>query len=457
MNISDLHDYQKRAVRFILDHEEAGLFLDMGMGKTAVTLTALSELSWDIGRILVIAPKRPAIDTWPEELGKWDHLKDLSWALAVGTEKERKRALRKEAYITIINRENVVWLVNQFKKEAWPFDCIVVDELSSFKSSKSQRFRALKKMRPFIRRVIGLTGTPAANGYMDLWAELYILDEGKTLGKTLSGYRSMYFSPGRRNGMIIYDWDLRPGAREEIQEKLKKICISMQAKDYLELPDLMTITRSVRLSPGALAKYRQLEKDLLLEVDGKMIDAVNAAALMTKLLQMAGGTVYGDDGSGVFIHEAKLEALDEILDSSQGENVLVFYAYRHELERLQKRYPEAVEIREPGAIADWKAGKIRILLAHPASAGHGLNLQAGGHIAVWLGLTTSLELYQQACKRLHRQGQTKPVRNYVLLAEDTYDEDVFYKILQRKEQEQNAVLDALRERIKEVQNGNKTG
>lgn len=441
------HQYQKYAREFIYDHDAAGLFLDMGLGKTVTTLTAIRDLDWDISRVLVIAPKRPALDTWPDELEKWDHLKGLSYAVAVGSEKERKAAIAKDAFITIINRENVVWLVDLLKKQRWPYDCIVVDELSSFKNSKSQRFRALKRVRPYARRVIGLTGTPSSNGLMDLWAEAYILDGGEALGKTLTGFRDLYFTPGRRNGLVIYDWNPRPGAEEKIMKRLDPICVSMKAEDYLQLPDFSTIVRKIRFTDRTMARYHRMEKDLLLDVDGKTIDAVNAAALTTKLLQLSSGAAYTDDGAPAQLHTEKLEALDQILEEAEEENVLVFYGYRHERDRMLERYPQAVDIKSDGAITAWKEGRIRLLLAHPASAGHGLNLQSGGRISVWYTLPTSLELYQQACRRLHRQGQTRPVINYVLLGKETYDEVVYYQILQNKEKTQNAVLQALKARI----------
>ena len=445
------HGYQKYAENFIITHPEAGLFLDMGLGKTVTTLTAISKLMWDIGKVLVIAPKRPALDTWPEELGKWDHLKGLTYSVVMGTVKQREAALLHDADIYIANRENVVWIVNQFKRKPWPFDCVVIDELSSFKSSKAQRFRALKRVRPQIRRIIGLTGTPAGNGLMDLWAECYLLDGGKALGRTITGYRDQYFTPGRRNGMVIYDWNLRKGAHEQIMDRLKPLCISMKTEDYLSLPDRITIERTFTLSAKSMKQYKRLERDLLLCVDGETIDAVNAAALNTKLQQISSGAVYADDGSVKVLHDDRLDALDQILEEAQGENVLVFYAFKHELDRIKERHPEAVEIREPGAIADWKAGKIKLLLAHPASAGHGLNLQSGGHISVWFGLTTSLELYQQALKRLHRQGQTKTCKNFVLMAKGTYDERIYYDILTPKDGRQETVLSALKAQIKEVQ------
>ena len=444
------HNYQKYAEDFLIEHEEAGLFMDMGLGKTVVTLTALSKLSWDIDRVLVIAPKRPAIDTWPEELTKWDHLTGLTWALATGSEKERERALMRGAFITIINRENVVWLVNKYKRKPWPFDCVVIDELSSFKSSKSQRFRALKRVRPFIRRVIGLTGTPASNGYMDLWAECYLLDQGKALGKTLTTYRDIYFTPGRRNGNIIYEWNLRENAKELILDRLKPMCVSMKTEDYLELPDRLDIIRKFELSGKSKKMYQQMEKDLLLEVDDSMIDAVNSAVLTTKLMQICSGAIYDENGDAAYLHDEKFEALDQLIEEANGENVLIFYGFRHERDRLLKRYPEAVDIKDKGAIQAWKAGKIKILLAHPASAGHGLNLQSGGSISIWFSLPMSLELYQQAVKRLHRQGQQNVVRNYILIARDTFEEEVYYRILMNKETRQNAILELLKAKIKKV-------
>ena len=444
------HNYQKYAEDFLIEHEEAGLFMDMGLGKTVVTLTALSKLSWDIDRVLVIAPKRPAIDTWPEELTKWDHLTGLTWALATGSEKERERALMRGAFITIINRENVVWLVNKYKRKPWPFDCVVIDELSSFKSSKSQRFRALKRVRPFIRRVIGLTGTPASNGYMDLWAECYLLDQGKALGKTLTTYRDIYFTPGRRNGNIIYEWNLRENAKELILDRLKPMCVSMKTEDYLELPDRLDIIRKFELSGKSKKMYQQMEKDLLLEVDDNMIDAVNSAVLTTKLMQICSGAIYDENGDAAYLHDEKFEALDQLIEEANGENVLIFYGFRHERDRLLKRYPEAVDIKDKGAIQAWKAGKIKILLAHPASAGHGLNLQSGGSISIWFSLPMSLELYQQAVKRLHRQGQQNVVRNYILIARDTFEEEVYYRILMNKETRQNAILELLKAKIKKV-------
>lgn len=443
--------YQTYAKEFLLDHEEAGLFLDMGLGKTVTTLTALQELSWDWEHVLIIAPKRPAIDTWPDELEKWDHLREWgpSYEVAVGSIIERRKAVDSKADITIINRENVQWLVDYVGKQ-WPYDCVVIDELSSFKSSKAKRFRALKKVRPKIRRIIGLTGTPLGNGFMDLWAEIYLLDGGKALGRTITGYRDRWFTPGRRNGQIVYEWNLRKGADEEILEKIKPFCVTMKTEDYIDLPSLTTIERGFTLSAKARAAYDQMERDRLLEISDTEIDAVNAAALMTKLLQISTGQIYDEDGQVQSIHQEKLDAFEELVEELEGENLLVFYQYRHEKARLLETFSDAVDISEPEAISRWKKGEIKMLLAHPQSAGHGLNLQSGGAVSVWYSLPMSLELYQQAVKRLHRQGQTKPVRNIVLLAKGTVEETVWREILTKKVKRQDAVVEALKARIKEV-------
>lgn len=443
--------YQTYAKEFLLDHEEAGLFLDMGLGKTVTALTALQELAWDWEHVLIIAPKRPAIDTWPDELEKWDHLREWgpSYEVAVGSIIERRKAVDSKADITIVNRENVQWLVDYVGKQ-WPYDCVVIDELSSFKSSKAKRFRALKKVRPKIRRIIGLTGTPLGNGFMDLWAEIYLLDEGKALGRTITGYRDRWFTPGRRNGQIVYEWNLRKGADEEILEKIKPFCVTMKTEDYINLPQLTTIERGFTLSAKARAVYNQMERDRLLEISDTEIDAVNAAALMTKLLQISTGQIYDEDGQVQNIHQEKLDAFEELVEELEGENLLVFYQYRHEKARLLETFSEAVDITDTEAISRWKEGKIKMLLAHPQSAGHGLNLQSGGAVSVWYSLPMSLELYQQAVKRLHRQGQTKPVRNIVLLAKGTAEETVWREILTKKVKKQDAVIDALKARIKEV-------
>jgi SNF2 family DNA or RNA helicase len=421
----------------------------MGLGKTVCTLTAIDELmfnSFEVSRVLVIAPKRVAEDTWIREIDKWDHLKHLRISKVLGTQRQRLEALNAAADIYVINRENVVWLVDLYKN-SWPFDTVVIDELSSFKSNKSQRFRELKKVTPLINRMIGLTGTPTPNGYLDLWSQMYLLDRGERLGKTITGYRDRYFTPGRRNGYTVFDWDLKDMAEEAIQNKIKDICISMDARDYLDLPERINNNVYVTMEPKAQHLYEELEKELILQVDGEEITALTAATLTNKLLQMANGSVYNSERDVIHIHDGKLEALEEILEFNQ-EPVLVFYNFKHDYNRLMERFkglePRTLETSKD--ISDWNEGKIRLLLAHPASVGHGLNIQAGGHIIVWFGLTWSLELYQQANARLDRQGQTMSVIVHHLITEGTVDEDVM-KALDRKETGQAALLEAVKARI----------
>lgn len=444
--------YQSYAKDFIIDHEEAGLFLDMGMGKTVVSLTAAEELLHDyfaVKKVLVVAPLRPAKETWPTEAKKWDHLKDLRFSLILGSRIDRERALAAEADIYITNRENVVWLVQELQN-AWPFDMVILDELSSFKSSKAQRFRALKRVRKHIRRIVGLTGTPAPNGLLDLWPEMYLLDQGKSLGRTVTGYRDMFFLPDKRNATTIFSWKPKPGAEEEIFDLIKPVCVSMKAADYLQLPERLIVDREVTLSEKAMRTYKQLERDTLLPFADGDIDAPTAAVLTNKLMQAGGGAAYDENGNVKRLHDDKLDALDEQLEAANGQPVLVFYQFKHELARIRGRHSEAVEIREAAAIDRWNAGEIPILLAHPASAGHGLNLQFGGHIIIWYTLPTSLELYQQANKRLHRPGQQSTVVIIRLIAKDCYDERVAQQILAPKQARQDTVLEAIKARIKEV-------
>ncbi len=444
------HNYQDYATNKILELPKVGLFLDMGLGKTVITLTAIYLLMFDyfdIQRVLVIAPKRVAEDTWSRETEKWDHLKQLRISKVLGTQKQRVDALETDGDIYVINRENVKWLVDLYGIK-WPFDMVVIDELSSFKSNKSQRFKALKKVSPLMERVVGLTGTPTPNGYMDLWPQMYLLDRGERLGKTLTGYRERYFTPGRRNGYTVFDWDLKDGADNAIQKKISDICVSMKADDYLELPERINNNVYVRMDPKARVLYEQLEKNLILQVDDDQITALTAVTLTQKLLQLANGSVYNEDGGVTHIHDGKLEALDEILEFND-EPVLVFYNFKHDYSRLMQHFkdlnPRTLETSRD--IADWNEGRIRLLLAHPASVGHGLNIQAGGHIIVWFGLTWSLELYQQANARLDRQGQTKNVIVHHLITEGTVDEDVM-KALERKETGQEALLEAVKARIR---------
>lgn len=444
------YQYQAYAEQFILDHDAAGLFLDMGLGKTAISLSACEKLLRDwfaACEVLVIAPLRPAKETWPVELAKWDNLAGLSYSMVVGSEQERIDALHVDADFYIVNRENVVWLVDHYKKR-WPFEMVVIDELSSFKSSKAQRFRALKKVRKYIKRIVGLTGTPAPNGLLDLWSQVYLLDEGARLGKTISAYRETYFDPGRRgpNG-VIYDWTPKPGAEEAIYAKLADLCISMSARG---LPERLFITHDVKLPEKAMAQYRQLQKDTLLPFADGDVDAGSAAILTNKLLQMAGGAVYDENGAVKLIHEAKMEAMDQLVEEANGQPVLVFYNYKHELTRLLARYPQAVELKEDGIVAKWNEQKIPILLANPASAGHGLNMQFGGHIAIWYSPTWNLEYYDQANKRLHRPGQKHTVVIHHLSAIGTVDERVLNIALPDKRDCQDSLLDALKAQIKEV-------
>lgn len=444
--------YQQFCIDKMVNQAELGLLLDMGMGKTAISLTAVEKLIYDyfsVQKVLVIAPLKPAVETWPPEIEKWDHLEHMTYSVAIGDKQTRIDALQKEADIYIINRENVPWLVEYYKKK-WPFDMVIIDELSSFKSSKAQRFRALKKVRPYIKRIVGLTGTPSPNGLLDLWPQMFLLDSGNALGKTLTSYRDTYFLPDKRNAQVIFSWKLKDGAEETIYKKLDSLCVSMKSADYLQLPDRLNIRHEIEPSKEVLAMYQKMEKDMLLPFESGDIDAGSSAILSNKLLQLAGGAAYNENGEVQVIHDEKLKALDELLEQANGQPVLLFYAYQHERDRIKKRHPEAVDVKEPTAVKDWNAGKIPILLAHPASAGHGLNLQFGGHIAIWYGLPCSLELYQQANKRLHRPGQKETVLIHHLLMKHTWDIRVLDQVLTPKEERQNALLEALKARIKEV-------
>lgn len=412
-----------------------------------ITLTAIEDLMYDrfdVSRVLVIAPKRVAEDTWSREHRKWDHLKDLRVSVVCGSAAQRKKALAVDADIFVIGRDNVVWLTEILQE--WPFDMVVIDELSSFKSNQAKRFKALRKVLPRSRRVVGLTGTPSPNSLMDLWAEIYLLDRGERLGKTIGCYREEYFRPGKTDGHVVYNWEPRKGAREKIEKLISDICVSMSAEDYLELPERIDVEVPVVLSEKERALYQKMEREQILsmgDTDDPVV-ALNAAGVMGKLLQMANGAVYTEKGNVVRIHEAKLDALEEIIDTA-GEPVLVFYSYRHDKEAIQRRIKGVREISGPADIADWNNGKIPVLLAHPASVGYGLNLQDGGHVIVWYGLTWSLEQYQQANARLYRQGQDKPVIIHHLIAEGTVDEQVM-RALKHKDTTQAALLSALKER-----------
>lgn len=440
------HDYQTRAKDFILEHPKAGMLLEMGLGKTVITLTAIDVLInelFEVDRVLVIAPKRVAEDTWTREHAKWDHLRHLRVSKVLGSPEQRRRALAVDADIYVIGRDNVVWLVEQCR-QGWPFDMVVIDELSSFKNPQAKRFRALKKVIPKAFRVVGLTGTPSANGLMDLWAEIYLLDRGERLGHTLGAYREKYFRPGARNGYVVFKWEPLRGSREKIEAAISDICISMSADDYLTLPKRIDNLIPVKLSPQEMKQYKTMEAEQLLHIDDEDVVALNAAAVMTKLLQIANGSVYSHEGNVVRLHDAKLEALLEIIDTTDSP-VLIFYSYKHDLAAIKTAIPGARTLDGPEDIAEWNAGRVQVLLAHPASVGYGLNLQEGGHVIVWYGLAWSLELYQQANARLYRQGQDKPVIIHHLIAEGTVDEQVM-RALQEKDMSQAALMAALKER-----------
>lgn len=445
------HDYQEYSIKKIIENNQAGLFLDMGMGKTVSTLTAVSELMhnyFDVQKTLVIAPLRVAKYTWSEEVQKWDHLRYLKISKILGSKKQRLKALNEPADIYIINRENVVWLVEHFEKR-WPFDMVVIDELSSFKSNKSKRFRALRKVRPFIKRIVGLTGTPTPNGLIDLWPQMYLLDQGERLGKTITGYRERYFVPGKSDPArhIVFEWIPKKHAEERIYEKISDICVSMKSIDFLDLPDRVDHEIKVELSKTAREKYEQLEKDLLLPFQDSDVVADSAAVLSSKLLQLANGAVYDEVKQVQYIHDDKLDALEELVEQANGKPVLVFYNFRHDLDRLKERFKDAVHLQTDEEYRRWNKGEIPILLTHPASAGHGLNMQDGGNIIIWFGLTWSLELYQQANARLHRQGQKQTVHVYHIIADDTVDERVM-KALKSKTLTQDELMEAVKARIR---------
>lgn len=447
-------NYQQYSINHIIDHKASGLFLDMGMGKTVSTLTAIDNLIFlgEVNKVLVIAPLRVAEDTWSTEVDKWDHLKHIRISKILGTKKQREEALNKNADIYVTNRENVDWLVNECF-DSWIWDMVVIDELSSFKSSKAKRFRALKKVRPYFKRIVGLTGTPAPNSLIDLWPQIYLLDGGQRLGKTITGFKDRYFNPGRRNGYVVYNWELKDGAEEAIQNKISDICISMKVDDYLDLPERIDNRVEISLSKKSMEIYKKLEKDLIIELGEEDITAANAAVLTNKLLQMANGAIYSESKEVVNIHDGKLEKLEEIIDTSNGKSVLVFYNFKHDYNRisemLTKKKIKHQTLNTSEDIKKWNEGEIQVALLHPASAGHGLNLQYGGNIIVWFGLNWSLELYQQANARLHRQGQKETVIIHHLIAKGTVDEDVM-NALANKEINQNMLLEAVKARLEEV-------
>ena len=446
--------HQQLAGDFLREHNRAALLLDMGLGKTVITLTRLAELFADfaVEKALVIAPKRVAEDTWTREAAKWDHLAGLRVVPVLGDQKHRLAALAAPGDIYVINRENVQWLVETCGKH-WDFDAIVIDELSSFKSPKAKRWRCLKRVAKLARIVWGLTGTPAGNGYIDLWPEMFLIDGGERLGHTLGEFRTKWFSPGAHKGNIVYEWRLKPGAKEDIDRRLSDICLSMSKEDWLTLPPVVHNTVTVRMDAKERKLYDQLRRDCVLPLlGGELADMKNfdqaivggtAATLSGMLLQMANGAVYDEDGGVVHIHDRKLDALADIAEEAHGQSLLVFYSYRHDIDRIRERFPQAVEIGGSETIRAWNAGEIPMLLCHPASAGHGLNLQQGGHIIVWFGLPWSLELYQQANARLNRMGQGQSVIVHHVVCEGTLDEKVL-SALTEKDAVQKGLLDALK-------------
>ena len=442
----DLHEYQKYSAEFIIGHPIAALFLDCGLGKTIITLTALEELMLDrfeIRKALVICPLRVG-SVWQSEALKWSHTNKLYLSVAIGTASERIAALGRKAQVYVINRENVEWLVNE-SGIPFDFDMVVIDELSSFKSHKAKRFKALKKVRPMVRRIVGLTGTPAPNGLIDLWAEIGILDMGQRLGRFIGGYRERFFVPDKRSREMVFSYKPREGAEDMIYGLISDICISMKAVDYLEMPECVYNRVEVILNEKEMALYEQLERDMLLPFSDGDIDAVNAAALSNKLLQMADGAVYDENGNVKHIHDRKLEALEDLIEAANGKPVLIAYWYKHDLQRIAER-TGAVELDTAEDMKKWNAGEIPVAAIHPASAGHGLNLQAGGSTLVWFGLTWSLELYQQMNARLWRQGQEETVVIHHLIAKGTLDERVM-AALEKKDCGQSALVDAVKARI----------
>lgn len=440
------HNYQQFATDFILNQSICCLMLDMGLGKTVITLTALWQLtldSFDVSRVLVIAPKRVAEDTWPKELAKWEHLTGLTSSLVLGSAAERKAALQKKAFLYIINRENVTWLV---KNHYWDFDMVVIDELSSFKSNKAERFKAMKKVRPMVTRIVGLTGTPAPNTLLDLWPQMYLMDMGQRLGRFIGGFRDRFFLPDKRNREIVYSYKPREGAEDAIYALISDICISMKAADYLDMPERIDNRIEVSMSPKERKLYDDFQKDMVLSIGDEELDAANAAALSNKLLQMANGAVYGEDKKVIPIHDRKLDALEDLVEAANGKPLLVAYWYKHDLQRIKARFKNARCIDTAKDIDDWNAGQIPLALIHPASAGHGLNLQDGGCTIVWFGLTWSLELYQQLNARLWRQGQKHTVVIHHIVTKGTHDEDVM-RALENKDTRQSALIEAVRARI----------
>lgn len=441
------HEYQTYATNFILEHPVAAVLLEMGLGKSVITLTAIYELMlnrFEVQKVLVIAPLRVARDTWPAEIEKWEHLTGLTYSVAIGTETERLTALRRPAHLYLINRENVDWLITK-SGIPFDFDMVVIDELSSFKSHAAKRFKSLLKVRPTVKRMVGLTGTPSSNGLMDLWAEFRILDMGQRLGRYITHYRNNFFVPDKRNQQMIFSYKPRAGAEDAIYRLISDITISMKSADFLKMPECIINEVPVALSEKEWSVYQALKEDMVVDLKDEEIDAVNAAALSGKLLQMANGAVYNEEKEVIHIHDRKLDALEDLIEGANGKPVLVAYWYNHDLQRIKERF-SVREIKTSQDIKDWNNGDIPVAVIHPASAGHGLNIQFGGSTIIWFGLTWSLELYQQTNARLWRQGQKSTVVIHHIIAKDTIDEDVM-RALRKKEKIQSALIDSVKARI----------
>ncbi len=436
-----LHDYQDYCVNFILSHDSSALLLDMGLGKTLISLTAIKELKdfGLLGKCLIIAPLTVAKDTWPKEIVKWDHLKGLTSSLIIGNKNQRLAGLAAKADIYITNKENFVWLTENHK---WDFDTVIIDELSGFKATNTKRFKAMRKVRPKVKRMVGLTGTPAPNSLLDLWPQMYTVDMGDSLGKSVTQFRESFFYPAQSNGHIVYKWALKNGAEEMIYDKIAKNAVSMRAKDHLNLPERVDNVIEVELSNKEKKQYQQLKRDFILEIANQEIMAPNAASLGNKLLQLAQGAMYTTDKEVLNIHEQKKEALDRIIEEANGQPVLIFYWFKFDKERLLNWYPQAQDI-STDKITAWNNGEIPIMIAHPASSGHGLNLQAGGHIIVWYGINWSAEYYAQANARLDRQGQTESVIVHHIITKDTEDERAL-QVVQGKITQQEALMEAVK-------------
>jgi SNF2 family DNA or RNA helicase len=452
-----IHDYQNHCVSFLESRQQSMLILEMGLGKTAISLTAVLDLmfdSFEVSKVLVIGPLRVVNNVWPKEVAKWEHTSFLRMSVVSGTARQRESALSTKADIYAINRENVKWLVDRYekKRQRWPFDMVIIDELSSFKNHTSARWRAMRRIRPMVSRMVGLTGTPSPNGLMDLWAQVYLIDNGQRLGRFIGRYREAYFKPKELNPFtgIVYRYEPLPGAEDAIYERISDITVSMKALDYLDMPECVMVDHEVQMDEAEKKVYETMKEDLLVELEGQTIDASNAAVLSGKLQQLSGGALYGEDGEVHIIHSRKLDMLEDLVEQANGQSVLVCYWFRHErqriIEHLTKKGFEVRELLSSDDINDWNDGKVPVGLISPASAGHGLNLQDGGHILIWFSPIWSLELYQQTNARLWRQGQKNVVTIHHIVTDGTVDERIM-KALKSKEQVQEALIEAVKAEI----------